>query len=166
MSEGDLVRETNDRGVWIVLSGVRYLFPSPDAFVAAGFSWDDIREVLPGVLFSVPTAPVNGTLIEERRSGCLFRVYFGSRFAVRGATFQVHGLGGGGRQFVPDGCLVAIPEAGVYRRPLEGRVGHFVVRIRTRAHVHREQLAAYLSGFVTGLASGVVLWIATKLLGM
>ncbi len=70
--DGFLFREAETSKVFVVQNGTKFHVPNMQEFMQMGLSWDDVREVTPGVL-DLPEKPPDKTLFRERDDP---RVYY------------------------------------------------------------------------------------------
>jgi hypothetical protein len=134
-----LVQEASSPSVYVIHGGAKYGVPSPRALEAGG--WAEVLEVPDGALEEVPEAP-DGTVLHQRESGRVFRVYRGVRLHVQDPIaekmYELPGID------LPDEMVEAIPYAGRYRGPVESLPARAWLRVRRFRHRHGRLLDQWL----------------------
>lgn len=112
--DGVLLREAGDQRVWVVYGGARFWVPDPEMFGVMGFRWEDIREIVPGMLAQVPLIPRAYTRLQELADPAEWVIVGGHRLRLDQEMREILLASGRGQPLysVPDGALAQVPVAG------------------------------------------------------
>ena len=120
-SDGTLLREVGAAPVWLVYGGARFWVPDPQTFEAMGFRWQDVVEIVPGMLDQVPLVPRPYTRLRELADPQEYVIVARKRVPLDDTMRQVLLAAGKGQTLyvVPPGALDQITPAG---QPVAGDV--------------------------------------------
>lgn len=150
-----LLQEKGAMTVWIVYSGVRYGFPSPEALTYAEKSFSDVTTVPAGSLIFVPKVPPDGTYVQEWRTGRLYLISRSRLLEITEDELTERGhdpdedVTG-----VPWGTLGGIRYAGRYRKWKVGWLAPLAVPLSWFVHTRTARIAG--AWFFTSIVGGVV----------
>lgn len=149
-----VLREEGAMSVWIVYSGVRYGFPSPEALTYAEISLSDVKIVPPGSLIFVPKVPPDGTYVQEWKTGRLYLIRRHRRLLMTEDELFERGDDPKDVVVVPWGTLDGIRYAGRYRQWKAGLLARVVVPASWIVHTRAARISA--AWFATSVVGGVV----------
>jgi hypothetical protein len=105
LADGCLLRENSSPNVWAMYGGARYYIPTGESFAAMGYDPNGLSLVPDGFLENVPTAPPDGTILQELGSQDRYLILAGARFPATDESLAALGTESGPVQTVPPGSI-------------------------------------------------------------
>lgn len=110
-SDGDLIRNPANGGVYLVQGGAKFWVRDEATFWHAGYSWSSVRDLSPWVVDAVPNVPREGALLAQVGDARVYVIRGGAKALIPdAATFERAGYHWDWIRYVPPGSLDGIRE--------------------------------------------------------